>query len=69
MTQENQTQGLLLDPEPVAQQLGIAVGTLGVWRSTGRHGLPFVKVGSRVKYRQSDVSAWLASRVRTATTV
>lgn len=49
----------LLTPQEVAERLGIARGTLEVWRSTGRYELPFVKVGRKVFYRQSDVETFL----------
>jgi hypothetical protein len=37
----------LLDEQAAAQLLTVAPGTLGVWRSTGRYNLPFLKVGRR----------------------
>lgn len=39
-------------------------GSLGVWRSTGRYNIPFVKIGSKVRYRKCDLEAWLESRTR-----
>lgn len=56
----------LMDPAEAAKYLGVAVGTLSVWRSVGRYALPFVKVGRRVKYRRSDLDAWLELRTRTS---
>jgi hypothetical protein len=29
--------------------------TLAAWRCTGRHELPFIKVGRRIRYKLSDV--------------
>ena len=55
----------LLDEKAAAEILQVAPGTLSVWRSTGRYGIPFVKVGRRVRYRRSDLEVWLASRTRT----
>lgn len=55
-------------PEPlaVAQQvadfLGTTVDTLANWRYRGV-GPRFVKVGGIVRYRWSDVNAWVESRV------
>lgn len=59
----------LLTPEETAAELGCTVGTLNTWRSTGRHGdrLPYLKIGHRVKYRASDVEAFLESCRRTHT--
>ena len=54
----------LLDPEQVAEALGVSPKTLNVWRCTGRYDLPFVKVGSRVRYRRADVEAFLERRTR-----
>jgi excisionase family DNA binding protein len=66
MTLENIIQASrdLLNEQEAAQELNIAPGTLSVWRSTGRYNLPFIKVGRSVKYRRSDLMAWLDARVR-----
>lgn len=50
----------LLDTVDVARQLGIAAHTVKFWRGVGK-GPSFVKVGSLVRYRQSDVDAYLAA--------
>ncbi len=52
----------LLDEKQAAEVLTVEPGTLSVWRSTGRYSIPFVKVGRRVRYRRSDLMAWLESR-------
>ena len=54
----------LLNEQAAAQVLDIAPGTLSVWRSTGRHKLPFLKIGRNVRYRKTDLVAWLDARVR-----
>ena len=54
----------LLDEKNAARLLGLSPGTLSVWRSTGRYRLPFVHVGRRVRYRRSDLDAWLDGRTR-----
>lgn len=54
---------LLLSPNEVAEFLGVTIGTLSVWRCTGRYPLRFVKVGRCVKYRQSDVESFVNGRV------
>jgi predicted site-specific integrase-resolvase len=53
----------LLTPTQVAEFLGITIGTLSVWRCTGRYPLSFIKVGRRVMYRQSDVESFIEGRV------
>lgn len=57
----------LMTPQQAAQVLGLSVKTLATWRSTGRHALPFIRCGGRVRYRRSDVDAWLESQSRTST--
>ena len=52
----------LLTREQAAAYLGLAPQTLAVWAITGRYSLPTIKVGRCVRYRQSDLDAWLASR-------
>lgn len=54
----------LLDEKQAAEHLTVSPGTLAVWRSTGRYNLPFVKVGRMVRYRLSDLDAWLEARSR-----
>lgn len=54
----------LLTEQQAANYLTLAPGTLSVWRSTGRNNLPFVKIGGSVRYRLSDLDAWMASRER-----
>ncbi|XKE45718.1 helix-turn-helix domain-containing protein [Halomonas organivorans] len=52
----------LLTPEETALYLGVSSRTLATWRSTGRHNLPFIKVGSRVRYKRGDLEAWVSRR-------
>jgi len=40
---------------------------LTVWRCTGRHNLPFVKVGRRVMYRREALDRWIDARTGTST--
>jgi hypothetical protein len=54
----------LLDDKATADVLDVTTGTLSVWRSTGRYALPFLKVGRKVRYRHSDLLAWLEKRTR-----
>lgn len=56
----------LVDEREAAEILGLAVGTMSVWRSTGRYGIPFLKIGRNVRYRRADLDAWLQSRTRTS---
>lgn len=54
----------LLNDKQAAEYLTVSAGTLSVWRSTGRYALPFVKVGRMVRYRLTDLDAWLDARAR-----
>jgi predicted site-specific integrase-resolvase len=49
----------LLTPKKAAEILGVAIGTLAVWRCTARYPLPFVKIGRRVMYREQDVNDFI----------
>lgn len=50
-----------LDEYDAAEYLNSTVGTLRVWRSTGR-GPAFVKVANKVRYLQSDLAAYVYAR-------
>jgi excisionase family DNA binding protein len=51
----------LLTVQQVSEYTGIAVKTLYNWGST-RKGPPRVKVGGRLRYRATDLQAWLESQ-------
>jgi excisionase family DNA binding protein len=54
-----------LTPAQAAQFLNIPVATLAIWRSTGRVHLPFAKLGGKhVRYRRSDLEAFLTGSMR-----
>jgi excisionase family DNA binding protein len=55
----------LVDEATAAEILDVASGTLSVWRSTGRYGIPFIKIGRKVRYSRTALNAWLESRTRT----
>jgi predicted DNA-binding transcriptional regulator AlpA len=52
----------LLTGDQTAAKIGVEPQTLAVWRSTKRYGLPYIKVGHLVRYKLSDIEAWLATR-------
>lgn len=53
-----------------AKVLGINPHTLAVWACTRRYPLPFVKIGSSVRYLKSDLAKFIADNtVRGATQV
>jgi predicted site-specific integrase-resolvase len=49
----------LLTPKKAAETLGVAIGTLAVWRCTARYPLAFVKIGRRVMYREQDINDFI----------
>jgi hypothetical protein len=51
----------LADSEAVAAYLDVSDRTVGQWRRA-RRGPKFVLVGKHVRYRWSDIDAWLASQ-------
>lgn len=55
---------LLLNEKEASTFLGIAKGTLAVWRSTRRYGLPYLKIGRLVRYRRKDLDTWLQNRAQ-----
>lgn len=49
----------LLTRKEAAEFLGLTEHTLAVWASNKRYDLPYVKVGRLVKYRYSDLLAFV----------
>lgn len=50
-----------LNNQEAAQYLGLKAATLNKWRVYGE-GPPFIKVGRLVRYRRSDLDAYLSGR-------
>ena len=48
----------LLSAEDVAELTGLSTETLAQWRSQ-RRGIPYLKIGRRVRYDLTDVQAYL----------
>lgn len=55
----------LLTREQAAEYLGITPRTLAVWACVKRYNLPYVKVGRLVKYRRTDLDAFIERRTVT----
>ncbi len=51
----------LRDPIWTAERLGLKPDTLRDWRLKGR-GPTYIKVGHRIRYRDSDVERWISER-------
>jgi excisionase family DNA binding protein len=58
ITEVNQV-NFLLTVEQAADYLTLAKSTLDIWRISGGHGLPFVKLGRSVRYKKSDLDEYL----------
>lgn len=53
----------LISTAAAAARLGLAEITLRLWRwRDNPHQPPYVRCGSRVKYRPDDLDRWIASR-------
>ena len=57
----------LMSREQAAQYLGLKVQTLAAWATGNRYGLPYIRVGRRIMYRQTDLDGFLARRTVNAT--
>ena len=57
----------LLTRAQAAKFLGVKEHTLAVWACSKRYRLPYVKVGRLVKYRYSDLIAFLDVRTQNPT--
>ncbi|MGH9927684.1 MAG: helix-turn-helix domain-containing protein [Pyrinomonadaceae bacterium] len=57
----------LLSRKEAARYLNLATQTLAVWACTGRYGLPYIKIGNRVRYRLSDLEEFVKTRRVTRT--
>jgi excisionase family DNA binding protein len=53
----------LLTTADAARLLDVTPGTLEVWRTTKRYALPYVRVGRNIRYRRSDLVAFVESRL------
>jgi len=51
----------LTDTEGAASLLSILAATLTKWRSTGEVRIPFVRIGRQIKYRTTDLKAFIES--------
>ncbi len=56
----------LLTPKQVAETLCVTPHTLAVWRCEKRYGLAYIKTGRLVRYRKSDVEAFIKNRLNQA---
>jgi excisionase family DNA binding protein len=57
----------MLTTKEAADYLRLSERTLERLRTSGLNAPKFVKINRCVRYRQSDLEEWIASRVRTST--
>lgn len=61
-TVRGQSADPLLAPADAASYLDVKEHTLAIWRTTGRYNLPYIKIGRKIRYRQSELDAFLERR-------
>ncbi|RWX13459.1 DNA-binding protein [Rhizobium hidalgonense] len=57
----------LVPARKAAAYLGVSQKTLANWRCSGTRGLPYVQVGGRVLYRQSDLDDFIMNSRKLST--
>ena len=62
LSNAGQPEANLFDNRVAAHYIDVKPQTLDVWRCTKRYEIPYIKVGRLIKYRKSDLDAWLNSR-------
>jgi predicted DNA-binding transcriptional regulator AlpA len=55
----------LISPDQLAKGWGISKATLYGWRYAGK-GPPAIRLGKHLRYRPSDVEAWLQEQAKEA---
>ena len=66
-TQTDRIDDRLLDPETTARMIGVSKKTLANWRTSGVVPLAYIKVGSRIRYRNEIVRDFLLQNSKTST--
>jgi predicted DNA-binding transcriptional regulator AlpA len=54
----------LLTRQQAAEFLGCKASTLALWKCTKRYPLPYVKIGKNIRYRLSDLRAFVTQNVQ-----
>ena len=56
--------GHLMTRAELAEYLSVSVATIARWKCEGTQAVPEVRIGVRtIRYRKSDIDAWLAAGV------
>jgi predicted DNA-binding transcriptional regulator AlpA len=61
MTTVDNTPESLLNEHDVARITGLSVASVRRWRLL-RQGPKYLKIGSAVRYKREDITAWISSR-------
>ena len=64
MAESNEQYNRLVTSRETADWIRVSLATLEDWRRKGRPYLPFLRVGNRVRYRESEILKFLASAER-----
>ena len=59
----------LLTSQQAADYICVAPDTLAVWRCTGRYAIPYIKIGSKVRYKETDLNTFLEERTQRRTEI
>lgn len=59
MIPNQSTNATLLNREEAANYLGVSPSTLANWACTKKYQIKFIRVGRSVRYRQSDLDAFV----------
>ncbi len=55
----------LMTRKQLAEYLQVSAETISKWKTTGERNVPEVDIGGRlIRYRKSEIDAWLASGVK-----
>lgn len=54
----------LLTPKQLAEHIGVSEGTLAVWRTNKTYPIPYIKIGSLIRYDINEVNKWIETRKR-----
>ena len=55
-----------MDQKTAAAYLGTTVGSLNVWRTTGKHKIPYVRWGHNIRYKKAELDVWIAKHSQNA---
>ena len=53
----------LMTAREAAEYLGVKYNTLAAWRCTKQRIIPYIKIGSKVKYRRSDLDQFMSDNL------